>query len=585
MLDIRDRTNGDVVVPLPDVDGEPSLPQLTPNLVADAIENTAMAACSTTPVIHVPALRPNIAASNNRANTRRRALQATWSYSALMEMLLPRSYRQLCGYGTTALMVVPDYEDNRARITLRDPLGAYPDYRSPDDSNEPRDIGFIHPRSPKWICDNYPEAREMFMSAHERQRRSNTYAVSDFWDSPWDMVEWIDEDEMVVGILGPRHPYSASEQAEQSGMELRRWPNRAGMVPVAMPRRITLDRIEGQVTKMTGAVDMMGKLMALDVLAAEKAIFPDMVVLGNSRAPQLLNASGRWNDGRTGEANLVQADNVSLLQSAPGPLTHPVIDRLHANINASIGNSPLYEGRSQGSSLRTGAALSQMGAFSIDPRIQELQRLMTRALKVANSSIIEVEKGYFPSRRMFHFSGWAGDFGHVEYTPSEDFESSENAVTYSIAGADINQTSVAISQAQGTGLMSSRTARRKHPLIEDETSEEEQIAVEAIEAAIRDTLLMQAQQGALPLVDLAEMLDQYKKGRSWSDAVRKADEKARARQAAEAPAPEEMAPGLALPGMGAEAMPELGPAIAPPADSLQNFKQLTTALNARPMSA
>lgn len=589
MIDTRDRYNGDVVIALPDVDGGPNVPVSTPYLIADAIESNAMRAASTTPIIHVPALDPTSSRSRDRAQTRRRALYSTWDHSALLESILPRSYRHLCGYGTNALVVVPDFEGHRARIETRDPLTSYPSHRSPEDTSEPIDVGFVYGRSPQWLRAHYPECAEYFEAARSRAGRYSPHNADRLAEGLWDVVEWIDEDQIMMGVLGPRENTSESRDIFPggAGFHLRSWDNRAGMVPVASPRRVTMDRIDGQVSKLTGIVDMMGKLMALDVLAAEKAVFADMVVLDRNGTPQLLNASGRWNDGRTGEANLVKADSVALLQSSPGPLTHPVIDRLERNFRVSGGMPGMMSGENS-NGLRTGNALDTMGSISVDPRIQELQRLMTRALKVVNTATVEVEKGYFPNRKQVFFSGWPGDFGHVEYIPSKDFDSNENAVAYAFPGTDINQLTVAIGQSVGTGLISKKTGRSKHPLIDDPDAEEKNIISEQIEEAAMATFIQQAQAGALPLIDLVEIYDGYKKTGSWTDAIKAADEKARKRQAEEQPAPEAAAPGLAMPGQGAEAglmggaPPEDGSNIPGATPTELDFHQLVNALGGRP---
>lgn len=589
MIDIRDRVNGDVVIPLPDVDGSPTLPVPTPHLIADAIESNAMRAASTTPVIHCPALDPTSSRSRERAHTRRRALYAAWDHSALLESVLPRSYRHLTGYGTNALVVVPDFETGRARIETRDPLTSYPEHRSPEDTREPRDVGFVFGRSVQWLMAHYPEFARQYNAARSTIR--DPRLLERINASLWDVVEWVDEDQIVMGVIGPRDTVDSQslDDTFSGGMLLRRWDNRAGMVPVAAPRRVTLDRIDGQVSKLTGLVDMMGRLMALDVLAAEKAVFPDMVVLDQNGTPQLLNASGKWNDGRSGEANLVKASKVDILQSSPGPLTHPVIDRLERNFRMS-GGMPGMLGGENSNALRTGNALDTMGAISVDPRIQELQRLMTRALKVVNESVCEVEKGYFPNKTNVFFSGWPGDFGHVTYTPAKDFDSKENAVNYAFPGTDINQLTVAIGQAAGIGLISKKTGRYKHPLVDDPDAEEKNIFSEQLEEAAMSTFVQQAQTGTLPLIDLANIYESMFGESAWTKAIKSADQTARERQAAQPPAPEagnaapEAMAGLAQPGTGAESQvppPDVN-GTSGPAPSQVDFKQLITALNARP---
>ena len=270
------------------------------------------------------------------------------------------------------------------------------------------------------------------------------------------------------------------------------------------------------------------------------------------------------------------------MQGAPGPLTHSVVDRLEGYFRQSGGLNQISVGENT-NSLRTGNALAQMGAMSIDPRIQEAQRLMTRGLKVVNEAIVGVEKGYFPNHKAVFFSGWPGDFGHVEYTPAKDFDSSENVVTYPFPGTDINQLTVAIGQAVGTGIIPKKTGRAHHPLSQNPEADERQIVAEQLMEAGLGGLMQQAAQGAIPLVDLMAIAENYTKSGDLADAVRKADEAARARQATPAPAsaPASQA-GLALPGQGAESQVDEASPIPGAQQGSLDFASLVNALQASP---
>src|SRR5215472_3453201 len=132
MIAVRDRYNGDWVIPLTEVEDEPNLEPPTPNLVADAIDSTAMRATSIHPGITVPAVNPASHASVDRAAKRRKAYYASW-YRSKLPLKLRRSTRHLVGYGTNVLGVVPFFAPNGevskdyAQIECRDPLTAYPD--------------------------------------------------------------------------------------------------------------------------------------------------------------------------------------------------------------------------------------------------------------------------------------------------------------------------------------------------------------------------------------------------------------------------------------------------------------------------
>jgi len=574
MIDIRDRYNNDIVVPVVEMPDQPEMRALMPQLIHDGIEGYAMRAASAMPSITIPALKPSSARSREFASIRRRALYASWSENSL-SLLLRRAFRQLSGYATFAMVVMPDHETQRARIELRDPLTAYPELRAPEMVDPPTNIGFVYGRSAWWLVNNYPECREYVLGRPGRGNNTPTERL-------WDVIEWIDETEIVVGILGPRQA-DTSDIDRSGGMELRRWPNRAGMVPVAMPRRITLDRVAGQMDSIVGIVDWMAKLMALDVLAAEKDIFPDIAVIGDeNRVPELIG--GEWKDGRSGEVNLLTGvRGLQMLHTTPGPMTERVLGSLERAGRMASGASPLYGGDNP-NALRTGRAIDTVGAFAVDPMVAELQDIMGRALERSiNPAILEVEKGYWPNKSYTVFSGWRGDQGVVEYTPAKHFEATHNSVSYSFPGTDMSQITVALAQLVGAGLVSQRTARSEHPLIDNPEQEEDGIVQEKLTDALLQSILQQATSGQMPAIDVAQVIKLVEKGMGVPDAIVKADEMARARQAAQAPPPEpgqatapEMQPGLAMPGMGAESAPPAEGNGVPP--DLANASALMSAL-------
>lgn len=582
MLDTRDRYNGDVVVPLRDVDSEPDMKPLAPQVIRNGIEHTAMRANAAEPSIMVPAVNAGRQDSAlRRAQTRRRALYSTW-WDSGMSLLRGRAYRHLAGYGTFAMLVVPDFVNGRARIELRDPLTAYPELRSPGDFRAPLNVGFVYGRSPAWIKSRYGQAVLDRLGPHPQG------------DGLWDMVEWIDETAVVLGVLGPRSPEGLPASPPQSvrGAELRRWPNRLGWVPVACPQRITLDRVAGQLEAITGMADWIDKLMALEVLAAERGVFPDMYVLSeDNRAAQI--TAGEWQDGRTGNMNILEnAKNIGQLVTTPGPLTGQIISALERAGQITGGVIPEYGGETA-SSLRTGRAIDTIGSFSVDPRIKEMQDIMANALsRVINPAILDTEKSYWPSKKFTVFSGWPADPGEVEYTPSDDFETTNNVVTYAFPGSDISQINVWILQAMGGKLISRKTGRRKHPMIDDAELEDRLVLEEALDDAGIQSVQQQVSAGALPLIDLAFFRQRIRAGDEWDVALLAADDRARQRQATQ---PEEagegevgppgVAPGLAMPGMGAEmgqmgGGPEEQAEIPPPAQSQQNLRAMFKALNA-----
>jgi hypothetical protein len=571
MRTIADHFHGDIVIPLPDVLEEPDLPPLMPQLIHDAIETNGMKAAGARPDLDCPALDPYDEHSVERARDRRRAYRARW-YSSQLELLMGRAFRQGVAYGTWHFAVIPDYEHGGAKIQLRNPLSAYPELRDDDEIRNPLNVGYVVGRSIDWLRRAYPEKQATLSDWRH------------FEDQLWDVCEWVDMDDVVLGVLGPRSSLTDPIESFQ-GFELKRHPNKAGMVPVVAPRRLTLERIAGQLDQMVGMVDWMARLMALDVIAAERATFPDMVAIGeDGRPPEL--SSGRWQDGRTGDINRIVARDVKLIRTDPGQMTGQMLDRIERAGRFSAGVPAVTGGEFTGS-IRSGRVVDNMAAFSIDPRIAELQQIMSRALVCVNDAVAATEQGCFPGKTFTVFSGWPGDQGTVEYTPEVFAESTASVVSYPMPGADLSSISVAAAQLVGAGLSSRRTARRLHPYIDDPIAEETQIEIERLEEATMVALQQGATTGQVAFIDLVAIIDNRKRGDSLIDAVVNAQKAAQERQAAAAPAPEppaqmapEQMPGLNAPGAGAESQPPTPTQVGPPPRDLRNLEQLLGALRA-----
>jgi hypothetical protein len=147
-------------------------------------------------------------------------------------------------------------------------------------------------------------------------------------------------------------------------------------------------------------------------------------------------------------------------------------------------------------------------------------------------------------------------------------------VGYSAAGSDVNNLVVGLGQRLGTGLMSKESAREADPLIADPDLEHDRIIAEGVESALLSSIQQQAAnpEGPYQPEDLAYLTKLVvEQDVPLFDAVRRTDQRAKDRQAAQAPAgaPETM-PGLAMPGMGAEmqAAPPAPPAGQPDLQSL-----------------
>ena len=379
MIENRDRYNGETITIVPDVSGLPAANRPGPNFFQEGIDGVARLANAALPKIFCPVNHPDAEKAKALSDRRTGAFYNAWHRSQL-DLKLDRAYRHLAGYGTMAMIVLPNEREERADIQLRDPLTAYPELRAPDDIRPPANCGFLFARSAHWIRTNFPNATTWITNAE----RSG-------WDTLWDVVEWIDEDDIVVGVMGPRFPAYQVPDARpygQNAIELGRWPNKAGMVPVMVPRRATLDSVMGQMTSMINYSDLYSRMLELQLVATEKNIFPDMVVMSrNGSVPQLVG--GKWQDGRTGNVNMLIDGVVETISKEPGPGTMPMLQLIDSHIRGTSGASGLFGGQNGG--MRTGAGVDALGDFSANPLAAEAQRVMSRVLMGANDAVAAVE--------------------------------------------------------------------------------------------------------------------------------------------------------------------------------------------------
>lgn len=576
MIEVRDRYNADWVIPSLSAEVMAQMPNLSPQIIADTVDNYGMRAGSVLPAIRCPAINPTKQTgpqSRQYANIRQGIIGATYKASR-MQLLMRKAYRQLAGYSTTAMVVLPDFKHEIVRVSLRDPLNTYPDPIAADDFRDPEDIGFIFAKSAEWISANYPEAKPIV----NRHQFGN--------ETLWNMVEWIDRDSIVIGLLGPQeYPWNGRSNYDRVdwSCELRRWDNPTGMVTAICPARVTLDRIASQLANIIGITDLMAKLTALDVMAKEKSIFPDKYIMGKIGAtPQIVG--GEWKDGRTGEINIIlDADGIGSMNFASDPSATQAIDRLERNARVSAGLVPQMGGETYGA-LRTGRGIDALMGAAVDPRLQEMQVVMETWLSYLNEVILCSYKTYWPAKQFTMPSGWAVARKEVEFIPQKHIETYANEVSYPIAGADVQQTVITLGQLYGMKMISKETMMDRLPFIADAATEKARIDEESMEELMLASFASAIQSGqASPvMLSFVEKARREDPDNDIITAVEVANRRMQEQQAQQAPPPgegqvtaPEAQPGMA-PEMAQQPPPDAGSISTPP--DLGNLRTLLNAL-------
>ena len=542
MRTLRDYYNGDVIVPLPEINSDEK--SAVANLLAQGLDQTAMRIASTRPDIYCPPLDPARKRSRDNSDIKRKALFGWWENSR-MDLQMAKRARYLIGYSNTVTQLRWNDATGCPEWHLRDPLTAYPATLLGVDDMRPRDCIFGYERPLGWLHNNYPDVGRVFQSDSDAGP-----------DTAIELIEYVSDDETVlIAMRGPVNTglFATSTYGSDDNLvvELERVPNRLGQTPVVIAQRISLDSAQGQFDGILGMYQMQARLMALEVIAVQKGIFPDTYLIGRAgETPQIVNPA----DGLTGDVGVIRGGDLRDMQMQPGYMTNPAIDRLERAQRLTAGIPPEFGGESS-TNIRTGRRGDSVLSAAVDFPVQEAQRILARSLQEENKLAIDMAKRYAGNKGKTFYVTTKNAKGPVEYTPNVNFDSTENVVTYSQAGADVNNLVIGGGQRVGMGTMSKRSFMSIDPLVEDPEFEHDSVIAESLEEALLTSIQQQAVEGAIPPADLARIMDLVANNElELAKAVERVQKEAQERQAkqVDAAAPEAQ-PGLAMPGMGAEA--------------------------------
>jgi len=562
----RDANNGDLYIPLPELDRN-ELPAVI-NFVSTGIDQMGRRIGGLVPDVFYPPLREGIAKSMELARTRRRANMSWWRTND-MQSKLPRRARHLVGYGESPVMLRPSYKQGIAKWEVRNPLTAYPCATGDPDDITPPDCIFTFQRSYAWLVKNYPEQAAALNTGVGYGQRCDPA-------ERFDCVEYVDAGCFVLAVLGknvnPITMWSNSSTPGAPFVELERLPNRAGMCTAVVPQRITLDKLSGQFDGMIGMQMTAAKLTALEIIAVERGIFPETYLV--SRPNETARFLAGPFDGRSGNVNIIAGGDIKSETPNPSFATTNTIDRIENAARATGGIAAEMFGESP-TNVRTGKRGEAVMGAIVDGAVAEAQLTLAKSMEAENRIAVAIAKNYFGNqRKSFYLPGAGKDTGFVDYVPNQVFETDVNVVSYPLAGVDVNGLMVGIGQRIASGVMSAQTGAEIDPMVNDPELERRRITAEALDRAMLQGVEAQAQNGMIPPHFVARMKALVMGGMSLEDAMDKVQKEAQQLQATPAPqgAPETQ-PGIAAPGAGAEA-----PTVAPPSSSQSNLADLLNSL-------
>ena len=490
--------NGTMEVPLPDMENN-TLPS-TPNLLAAGVDQMAGRITSVIPSVTFSSEKPGVRKFDRRAQNASRTITGWWQQDRVPLKMKQRGRHQIA-YGMSPVTLRWDNKNKRPTWQIRHPLETLPSTDVIPGQMTPNDALFAYRRSVGWLRANGYGDR--------------VFALTGDYNMPNDasilLLEYVDADttHLIAAGYKSADPYTHMDEMELTGdtlkgVTLEWYENRTnGLCPVVVPMRITLDTAAGQFDNMIGMYYQQAKLMALEVIAVEKGIFPDTYLV--SRPGEVGRFLDGPHDGRTGMVNIIAGGDIREVQSQPGYLTNPTIDRLERNQRVTAGIPAEFGGES-GGNIRTGRRGDAVLSAVIDYPVAEAQETFAYSLQEENKVAMELAKAWDGNKERTIFVGTGNSSRPVTYVANETFETTEHVVSYPASGTDINSLIIGIGQRVGLGIMSKQTAATLDPYIDNPEVEHDAIIAEGLEQALVSGLQQQAASGQIPPVTVAKIM-------------------------------------------------------------------------------
>lgn len=527
-------------------------------------------------------MKPGVRKYDRQALTAAKVITGWWQLDRL-PMKMGQRGRHFIAYGMSPTVV--RWKEKRPTWQVRHPLETYPSTDIMPGQVTPTDCIFSYRRSVGWLrSKGYGDKVSALMGRYDTPN-----------DASMLLIEYIDKHQTILMIAGyktadPYNMYEIEFTGEQMrGIIIEQFPNLGDETPVTIPMRITLDSMAGQFDTMIGMYYQQAKLMALETIAVEKGIFPDTYLV--SRQGEVARFLDGPHDGRTGLVSIVAGGDIREIQSSPGYLTNPTIDRLERNQRVTAGIPAEFGGES-GSNIRTGRRGDAVLSAVIDYPVAEAQQAFAYSLEEENEIAIALAKAWDGDTQRTIYVGTGNAARPVTYIPNETFENDEHVVSYPASGTDVNSLIIGIGQRVGLGIMSKQTAATLDPYIDNPEQEHDSIISEGLEQALMSGLQQQASSGQIPPLTISKIMELVRNDKmELAEALNKVTEDALKEQQAkqEAGPDAAMSPDMAaadqtvqaMAGGGQSPIPGLGPGMASLGDMLGQLRR--PAMTVQPM--
>lgn len=563
---------GHIAIANPEIDK--TEPLSVANLLCQGIDQYALRICSVTPEVTYWPTKPGQPKAEQAARTKRRATYGWWEVNDMPAVDEKRA-RWLVAYATAPVLIRPDRATRQPRWEPRTSLETYPS--TPRDSLDihPDDCVFAYLRTFDWLARDYPAVAAQVAAsrlASDKPRPEDSIEI----------VEYVDDQVRVLIAVGQGRPsgiiheaeygvngaviYNLSEQPGPNhwAVELQRLPNRAGICPVVIPRRMALDGQKGQFDDAIGIFQLLAKIQAMNVNAIAKSVWPEMWMIAR---PNEVARVVKPADGLRGKVGHIEGAAVQVISEQPSPQVMNMLNYLERAIRLDSLMPSEFGGESP-TNVRTDRRGLTVESATVDYMLAAYQRAMARSKKIEIQIAQQIDLAYFGNTKKSFFVDWHGDKGRLDYTPKLlwDDGARDVRVNYAFLGMDANAATVRQGQLVGMGALSLHTVRALNPdWIEDPEQERGRVWGDQIDKAV---LAQMMAPGAITVPDLAAIKLLVIAGTPIEQAINQVHEQAQARQASSGPpgTPEgpvppgspQAQPGLAQPGQGQE-QPVIGP--------------------------
>ena len=497
MRTIQGIYNGTAQVPLPDMERN-DMPSV-PNLLAQGVDQMSGRITSVTPSINFASAKPGVRQYDRTAQTAGRTIGGWWQMDR-WSMKMKQRGRHLIAYAMAPTVIRWNEEEHRPTWHIRHPLETYPSTDIIPGQITPTDCIFSYRRSAGWMRSHgYGDKLNYIMGRYDTHT-----------DTSVTLIEYVDAECTHLIAAGYKQANSQAgvnalfgDAKVLKGITLEYIPSEIDECPVTVPMRITLDGATGQFDNMIGMYYQQARLMALETIAVEKGIFPDTYLV--SRAGEVGRFLDGPHDGRTGMVNIISGGDIREIQSQPGYLTNPTIDRLERNQRVTSGIPAEFGGESS-TGIRTGRRGDAVLSAVIDYPVAEAQETFAYSLEEENEIAIKLAKKHDGSNPRTIYIGTGNSARPITYTADKTFEIDEHTVSYPATGSDLNSLIIGIGQRVGLGIMSKKTASTLDPYIDNPETEHDQIIAEGLEQALVSGIQQQASSGQMPPLVLAKVM-------------------------------------------------------------------------------